>query len=436
MQCDEIDEGLERVSARAHGLRHRRRRIVRGPRTEPVGLVVDDVPAACMLDDEVDEAPQETLDLRRRLRHAALTVPSERVGVAVVAEQCTEASTIEPAHRKAELELDEPRVRIGESESGFHAGCAAGVRAWRCAPLRRDGFPEAQRPSALDHRARDGPPFRGDPEFLERCAADFLDGRLLRTRVGRQVEAFEDSVQAGTGNRSSRKRERASLAPRLCAVGVHQFVLVGRGLRALVVVRPIDIGVGLTGARQTVIAGRPGDPGGERREACQTPYSPQGPRGFESREHRTRRLRRRQRADRSRLRIELDHRDRARMASRKCVDLREPLRCAQRLEPTGHVLQGGDGARRIRCAGTVLRRVAVRFRANGFRLRFVGGGVPPVRALPFGVRSAPRPVMLRLRRRDGSMEQPCERRVLRAVYLPPRDDAPESGARDRYVEET
>ena len=98
---------------------------------------------------------------------------------------------------------------------------------------------EAQRTGALDHPASDGPPVLRNSELIERLTADFVHVRQLLLRFGPQVQAFEHSMQAGSGDGTARKCECSPLPPR--SDRVRCIVLDGLGFDALVVVRPIDI---------------------------------------------------------------------------------------------------------------------------------------------------------------------------------------------------
>ena len=70
-----------------------------------------------MLDHEVDEPPEETVDRHQgRIVGPAFRFGRKRVRIAAVSKGGGEAEAIESPHRKGELELDETGNGIGKTE--------------------------------------------------------------------------------------------------------------------------------------------------------------------------------------------------------------------------------------------------------------------------------------------------------------------------------
>ena len=206
---------------------------------------------------------------------------------------------------------------------------------------------ETHRTDTLDHGERDRAPIVVDPEIFERLAADLVEVELLRLDLDRCIQAFEDPVQAASRDRPPREGESGPLAPNP-AGGVRLFTGgVGR-LLALIVIRPVDLGVIALGRRSASAAAGGGGFGGKRGEAGQTPDAPQRPAGIAGGERGGWTFTKHRRDDRRRLGIEHGHRDRIRKAPRPGIDLAEPGRRTRPDESIDNRSERSDGGVRSR----------------------------------------------------------------------------------------
>ena len=294
----------------AHRLRDRRFRVRSQVRAEPVRLVVEDVPAAVVPCREVDEAVQEAVD-----RGVA---PGEPVIVALHFEAVREFRALKPVERQVELHLGDGPLEVGQPE---HAA--------RLARRHERGL------QAVLDQGSDG----RQPLVLEAVAGErALAGPLQAFGVRVAEPPLEDLVQAPAGAAAAGEGEdgRAVFFPFRRVGGRRRF----DGGFSVGEVDVVAVAHEQAGAR-----GGPSRQGGVAR-----PLPDPFELAFE--------LAGLERSGRLRagrlgvgfgplsvgvgIRRLVDHpqRDGATGMVRECLDLRQPLALAQRLDSGGVLLQG------------------------------------------------------------------------------------------------
>ena len=199
-QRHQIDQVLQVVVLARQRLQQPLAAVVAGVRAEPVGLVVSDVPAAAVLEGQVDKAFEKALEAVEFKPRCGL---AQRCGQPVgrVGQQGAQAHHVQLAHREGEAQLRQPArgLQAGEGQPG---AVQIGL----------------QHPLQLSRG--DVPPVQGQAVGLERRLDQLGQLALAPCPV------LEDGMQTGTGPSAAWEGEEA--AARLAGIGHRQGVAVRR----------------------------------------------------------------------------------------------------------------------------------------------------------------------------------------------------------------
>ena len=167
VESEQIQQVLKPVAMFAHRGAESFPVVVLRRAAEPVRFVVEHVPAAPVLESEIDEAAQEAVD------DLSVLLAAQQPGVAVAFEQIAEGGAANAVHREGELEF----------------GKAAAYARQQKAFLSR--FLKSRFASIFDHGPGDIVPARVDARELKLLFADFADFAFRLV-----IQGLEDSMQA------------------------------------------------------------------------------------------------------------------------------------------------------------------------------------------------------------------------------------------------